>query len=92
MCETGGARRTWLRGLEKINKRYKMVAAARNLGLLMRALFGIGKPRCLQPEGLLAVFALLISRQDQYAFEGLAKLSALLQGENRQPILMTVAA
>ncbi len=48
ICETGGARRTCLRGLEKVNKRYKMVAAARNLGLMMRKLFGIGKPRCLQ--------------------------------------------
>lgn len=48
VCETGGARRSWLRGLEKVNKRYKMVAAARNLGLVMRKLFGIGKPRCLQ--------------------------------------------
>ena len=48
VCETGGARRTWLRGLEKINKRYKMVAAARNLGLIMRSLFGLGKPRCGQ--------------------------------------------
>jgi hypothetical protein len=48
ICETGGARRTWLRGLEQVNKRYKMVTAARNLGLIMRKLFGIGKPRCLQ--------------------------------------------
>ncbi len=48
LCETGGARRSWLRGLEKVNKRYKTVAAARNLGLVMRKLFGIGKPRCLQ--------------------------------------------
>lgn len=48
ICETGGARRSWLRGLEKVNKRYKIVAAARNLGLMMRSLFGIGKPRCLQ--------------------------------------------
>ena len=48
ICETGGARRSWLRGIEKVNKRYKMVAAARNLGLMMRKLFGIGKPRCLQ--------------------------------------------
>lgn len=48
VCETGGARRSWLRGLEKINKRYKMQAAARNLGLLMLRLFGIGKPRSLQ--------------------------------------------
>ena len=48
VCETGGARRTWLRGLEKINKRYLIVTAARNLGLLMLKAFGIGKPRCLQ--------------------------------------------
>lgn len=45
VCETGGARRTWLRGLEKINKRYSVVVAAHNLGLLMRNLFGSGKPR-----------------------------------------------
>jgi transposase len=44
LCETGGARRTWLRGLEKINKRYSVVVA-HNLGLLMRKLFGTGKPR-----------------------------------------------
>lgn len=50
ICETGGARRTWLQGLEKVNKRYKMVAAARNLGLMMRSLFGSGKPRCLQGD------------------------------------------
>ena len=48
VCETGGARRSWLRGVEKINKRYKIQAAARNLGLLMLRLFGIGKPRALQ--------------------------------------------
>lgn len=48
MCETGGARRTWLRGLEKISKRYQTHAAARNLGVVMRRLFGIGKPRILQ--------------------------------------------
>lgn len=48
VCETGGARRMWLRGIEKVNKRYKMVVAARNLGLIMRKLFGVGTPRCLQ--------------------------------------------
>jgi len=30
VCETGGARRTWLRGLEKVRKRYLMSAVARN--------------------------------------------------------------
>ncbi|MBX2989506.1 MAG: transposase [Bdellovibrionaceae bacterium] len=48
ICETGGARRTWLRGLEKISKRYLITAAARNLGTLMLKLFGVGKPRCWQ--------------------------------------------
>jgi len=46
VCNTGGARRTWLRGIEKVSKRYKVHVAARNLGLMMRRLFGIGKPRC----------------------------------------------
>ena len=32
----------------KINKRYVIHVAARNLGLLMRDLFKIGKPRVLQ--------------------------------------------
>ncbi len=59
VCETGGARRTWLRSLQKINKRYLIVTAARNLGLLMLKVFGIGKPRRLQAgmEGLLAIWA-----------------------------------
>jgi transposase len=48
VCETGGARRSWLRGIEKVHKRLLATAAARNLGLLMRKLFGIGKPRALQ--------------------------------------------
>jgi transposase len=51
ICETGGARRTWLRGLDKVRKRYLVSAIARNLGLMMRALCGIGTPRSLQPEG-----------------------------------------
>jgi transposase len=48
VCETGGARRTWLCGIDKVRKRYLMAAAAHNLGRLMRALFGIGSPRGLQ--------------------------------------------
>jgi transposase len=51
VCETGGGRRTWLRGLANVTKRYVVQVAARNLGLLMRKLFGIGKPRTLQGGG-----------------------------------------
>jgi transposase len=47
-CETGGARRTWLRGLVEVGKRYVIHAAARNLGVIMRKLFGVGTPRSLQ--------------------------------------------
>lgn len=48
VCETGGARRTWLRGIAKVRKRYLIAAVAHNLSRLMRALFGIGTPRGLQ--------------------------------------------
>jgi transposase len=51
VCETGGARRTWLRGLGDVTKRYAVQVAAHNLGLLMRKLFGVGKPRTLQGGG-----------------------------------------
>jgi transposase len=51
VCETGGGRRTWLRGLVNATKRYVVLVAAHNLGLLMRKLFGIGKPRTLQGGG-----------------------------------------
>ncbi|UCE62416.1 MAG: transposase, partial [Phycisphaerales bacterium] len=49
-CDTGGARRSRLRGLIDVAKRYLMYVAGRNLGVIMRALFGIGTPRSLQTE------------------------------------------
>ena len=48
VLETGGARRTWLRGIEKVRKRYSIATAAHNLGVLMRKLFGFGTARSLQ--------------------------------------------
>lgn len=51
VCETGGARRSRLRGLINVFKRYLMYVAGRNLGVIMRALFHIGTPRALQTEG-----------------------------------------
>jgi transposase len=58
ICDTGGARRSWLQGLEKLQKRYSIAAMARNLGLLMRKVFGIGTPRGLQAAGGLVSLAL----------------------------------
>jgi hypothetical protein len=48
VCQTGGARRTWLTAIENVRKRYLLSAAAHNLGLLMRSLFQMGTPRGLQ--------------------------------------------
>lgn len=45
VCETGGARRTRLRGRENVSKRYLLHVAGANLGLVMRSLFGRGTPR-----------------------------------------------
>jgi transposase len=59
ICDTGGARRSWLHGLEKVQKRYSIAAMARNLGLMMRKVFGIGTPRGLQAAGGLVSFVLL---------------------------------
>jgi transposase len=47
-CRTGRARRTWLRGLIDVAKRYLIHVAGHNLGRIMLALFGLGTPRGLQ--------------------------------------------
>ncbi len=58
VCDTGGARRTWLCGIEKVQKRYLIAVVAHNLGLIMRKVFGMGTARSLQAEGGL-VFVVL---------------------------------
>jgi len=45
VLDAGGARRTTLRGLENLNKRFKVAAAIYNLSQLMRALWGVGTPK-----------------------------------------------
>ena len=47
VCETGAGRRTRLRGRFNVAKGYLLRAAAANLGLIMRTLFGMGTPRGL---------------------------------------------
>lgn len=49
VCNSGDMRRSWLKGVLDVTKRYLMAAAAHNLGRIMRKLFGIGKPKALQP-------------------------------------------
>jgi transposase len=45
VLDAGGARRTTLRGLENLNKRFKVRAAIYNLSQLMREIWGIGTPK-----------------------------------------------
>jgi transposase len=52
--ETGGMRRTWLRGHANILKRYLVHVAAFNLGLVMRQMFGAGTPRRAAAQAALA--------------------------------------
>ena len=53
LCETGGGRRTWLRGVEKVSKRYQVLALSHNLGLILRTLLGAAK---------LQAFSLVVSQ------------------------------
>jgi transposase len=60
ICDSGGARRTWLRSVLNVTKRYLIAAAAHNLGRILRALFGIGKPKALQAGPDLAAIVQII--------------------------------
>jgi transposase len=62
VCETGGGRRVWVRGQENASKLYVLKCAAYNLGLLLRKVWGLIKPRGLAGLGAAALgllFALL---------------------------------
>ncbi len=60
VCDTGGMRRSWVKGVAKLAKRYLIAVAAHNLGRILRKLFGVGKPRALQGAGGLAALAYLL--------------------------------
>lgn len=57
ILDSGGMRRTTLRGQQNLNKRFKLAAAVYNLSQLMRKLFGIGTPKQQEAFGL-ALFSL----------------------------------
>jgi transposase len=60
LYDTGGMRRTHLRGHTNILKRLLIHAGAFNLGLVMRKGLGVGTPRGLQDRGA-AVIAVLVA-------------------------------
>jgi transposase len=99
VCETGGARRTWLCGIDKVRKRHLIAALARNLGVIMRALFGMGTPRSLEPEesaddGLAALLQLarLLARSFRLALHGFRTLTSNLRQQMPHHDARTLAA
>jgi len=68
VCDTGGARRSWLTGTIDVTKRYLIAVAAHNLGRILRKLFGIGKPKALQGSSSLVILAYLLVRACRRAF------------------------
>ncbi|MGE0142774.1 MAG: transposase [Planctomycetota bacterium] len=45
ICEAGRARRSWIRGINEVSKRYLMQVATHNRGVTLRSLLGVGTPR-----------------------------------------------
>jgi len=73
VCDTGGARRCWLRGLSEVRKRYLM-AAAYNLGVIMRKAFGFAKPRSGRGLSAFLCFARFASVTARWAAGWLSRL------------------
>ena len=59
VCETGGGRRAWLRGQTNVSKMHTLKCAAYNLGLLLRKVWGMCKPRNAEAAGAASFFVLL---------------------------------
>jgi hypothetical protein len=92
--DTGGMRRTHLRGHTNILKRLLIHAGGFNLGLMMRQLIGLGTPRGLQ-GGLAAVIAVLFvlmntTRRHLAAISVSHRLIAAMRGRLASPTTLPV--
>ncbi len=61
VCQTGGSRRTWLRGLESVEKIHSLKCAAFNIGQLLRKVFGLNKPRNWEASQRTALAAAILT-------------------------------
>lgn len=57
--DTGGMDRLYVRGIGNVHKKLLIQAAACNLALLLRTLYGAGKPRAAHDQGIEATVAIL---------------------------------
>ena len=93
--DTGGMRRTHLRGHTNILKRLLIHAGGFNLGLVMRHLIGLGTPRGLQGR-LAAVFAalwgLLLAVRRQIGTQSAPERLSVLRGRFRSPTTLVITS
>jgi len=57
--DSGGLDRLYVRGLTNVHKKFLIQAAACNLALLMRSLYGAGKPKAAYDRAVATIFAIL---------------------------------
>jgi transposase len=68
--DTGGMDRLYVRGIGNVHKKLLIQAAACNLALLMRSLYGAGKPRAAHDQAIEIVFAILALIQAMESVSG----------------------
>jgi transposase len=94
LYDTGGMRRTHLRGHENILKRLLIHAGGFNLGLLIRSILGVGTPRGLQGRlaAVLAVVSTLIAiaRHRCIEIRGVLRVIAATSGGVTVPTALVV--
>jgi hypothetical protein len=78
--DTGGMDRLYVRGRENVHKRLLLQAAACNLALLMRSLYGTGKPRAASDRKIKCILAVL-----QFSARSIDLLRATLAPLHREP-------
>ena len=67
--DTGGLDRLYVRGRENVHKKFLIQAAACNLALLMRSLYGSGKPRAAHDrvvDAILTILAVIKAVEDVF--------------------------
>lgn len=82
VCETGGGRRSWLRGILNVSKAHTLRCAGYNLGLLLRKVWGYRKPRNAEAGAAALIFAAL----------ALWIVAAVMAGRATSPIMTWLLA
>jgi transposase len=94
LYDTGGMRRTHLRGHTNILKRVLIHAGGFNLGLLMRQLIGLGTPRGLQGRAAVVLATLWVlmeaTTRPRTAITATRRLFAAVRGRLTAPITLIV--